>query len=89
MLALSAVTSDALRAVVAVAVAEGNDVATVAQWEKSLVVHMKRPLSEGLAARVRTEHPGLTYYRHAGDPHNPADRGFTDGQFSVSFPIAG
>lgn len=75
--------------IVAMALAEGNAVETIAQWEKALVVHMKRPPSSALKARVQAEHPGLSYYRYEGDPHYPADHGFMDGQFGVSFPMKG
>ena len=80
------VKSKAIRAVHQLAEADGNSVETIAQWSKALVVHMRSPLSERLKAKIEEAVPEVRYYEEKGTPHNPADRGYVDDEFMISFP---
>lgn len=85
---LSRIRSGAIRWIVERATETGNEVATLGEWTKALVAHMKGPLTGELKAEIDARWPDLTYYREAGTPHNAADEGYIEDGFAVSFPQA-
>ena len=86
---LARIGSQAIRWVAGAAVADGNAVVEVADWSKTLVVHMRDGLSSAVRDQVAARFPELTFYEEPGTPHNAADEGYVDGGFGVSFPKAG
>lgn len=85
---LSRIRSVAIAAIVARALAAGNEVAALADWSKALVAHMRRPLTPALKADIETHWPDLPYYAEDGTPHTAAHEGYIDGAFAISFPRA-
>ncbi|MFN3610107.1 MAG: hypothetical protein ACK4Y9_13680 [Hyphomonas sp.] len=85
---LSRIQSVAIASIVARALATGNEVATLADWSKALVAHMRLPLTPALKAHTQTHWPALTYFSEDGTPHTAAHEGYIDGGFAISFPRA-
>ncbi len=83
---LARIKSEAISWIVHRAIAQGNEVASLGEWTKALVAHMKDGLTPALKTEIDAHWPGLTYYSEDGSPHNPADEGYTENGFAVSFP---
>ena len=86
---LERIASEPILWVVNAAVGDGNAVVEVADWSKSLVVHMRDGLSASLRERAQTRFPDLEFYEEPGTPHDAPDEGFVDQGFGVSFPRSG
>ncbi|MFN3835986.1 MAG: hypothetical protein ACK4NO_08810 [Glycocaulis sp.] len=85
---LSRIRSEAIAGILARALASCNEVASLADWSKALVAHMRLPLTPDLKAEIETRWPALTYFSEDGTPHTAAHEGYIDGTFAVSFPRA-
>lgn len=83
---LTRIGSDAIRWIVERAVESGNEVASLGEWTKALVAHMKDGLTPALKTEIEARWPGLEYYSEDGSPHNHPDEGYLDSGFAVSFP---
>lgn len=82
---LSAVINKAAQ----MAIASGNQVSEISEgWEKVIqVVHMSRPLTDGLRATLQAE-AELRYWIEEPTPHNKAEEGFTcdRDRVAITFP---
>ena len=83
---LSQIKSRAIRAIVDMAIAEGNEITALAPWTKALVAHMRDGLTPDLKEKIAARWPALEYFIQNGTPHNPPDEGYFDNGFAVSFP---
>ena len=83
---LSQIKSGAIRAIAELAIADGNEVLSLADWTKALVAHMRDGLTPALKAEIAARWPALEYYSDAGSPHNEPDEGYIDSGFAISFP---
>ncbi len=83
---LSRIKSEAIRWIVDRAVQTGNEVASLGEWTKALVAHMRDGLPPELKAEIDARWPGLSYYSEDGSPHNHPDEGYVENGFAVSFP---
>ncbi len=83
---LSRIKSEAIHWIVLRAIEAGNEVASLGDWSKALVAHMKTGLTPTLKAEIDARWPGLIYYSEDGSPHNPPDEGYVETGFAVSFP---
>lgn len=83
---LEPVTSDAIRRIAEMAVAQGYEIESAEWWSKRFVVWMSRPLTPGLRAQIGGAFPEVAFDEWPGGPHDPGSRGFSDGLFAVAFP---
>lgn len=83
---LSQIKSDAIRAIAELAIADGNEVVSLAQWSKALVAHMRDGLTPTVKAEIAARWPDVEYFVQPGTPHNEPDEGYIDGDDAVSFP---
>ncbi|PKP80100.1 MAG: hypothetical protein CVT79_16770 [Alphaproteobacteria bacterium HGW-Alphaproteobacteria-18] len=83
---LSQIKSEAIRTIAEMAIADGNEAISLAEWSKALVAHMRDGLTDALKAKIAARWPALEYYSEDGSPHNEPDEGYIDGAFAISFP---
>lgn len=83
---LSQIKSDAIRAIVDMAIAHGNEVVSLAQWTKALVAHMRDGLTPVLKDQIAARWPAVEYFVQNGTPHNEPDEGYIENGFAASFP---
>ena len=83
---LSQIKSDAIRTIVDMAIANGNEVTALAQWSKALVAHMRDGLTPPLKAEIAARWPAVEYFVQPGTPHNEPDEGYIENGFAISFP---
>lgn len=83
---LSRIGSAAIHWIAARAAEGGNEVVSVAEWTRALVVHMRSGLTPELKAEVAARYPALEYFSEPGSPHNEPDEGYTEDGFAISFP---
>lgn len=83
---LSQIKSGAIRAIVDMAIADGNEITALAPWTKALVAHMRDGLTQPLKAEIVARWPGVEYFVQPGTPHNEPDEGYIENGFAISFP---
>lgn len=83
---LSRIRSEAIFWAAGRALQSGNQLASLSEWTKALVAHMRDGLTPRLKSEIESRWPSLTYYSEDGSPHNPPGEGYTEDGFAISFP---
>lgn len=83
---LTQIKSGAIRAIVDIAIADGNEITVLAPWTKALVAHMRDGLNPALKDKITAHWPTVEYFIQSGTPHNEPDEGYIENGFAVSFP---